>query len=115
MTIEIETKPVPLHIDEYGAIMITGTRIPVDTVIYAFRQGDTAEEIVDAFDVLKLADVYSIIGYYLAHLDEMDAYLQTRAAEAADIQTRLEARFPPFGLRERLLARQEARDAQTGG
>lgn len=107
MTIAIETKPVPLHINKHGTIMVTGSRIPVDTVIYAFRVGDTAEEIVDAFDVLKLADVYSIIGYYLDHQEEMDGYIQKREAEAAEIRREIDARFDQKGFREKLLARRD--------
>ena len=115
MILEIETKPVPLRVTQDGAILVAKTRVPVDTVIYAFRNGETAEDIVDAFDVLKLADVYSVIGYYLDHQEEMDAYIQRREAEAAEIRREIEARFPSDGLRERLLARLEARNAETGG
>lgn len=107
MTLAIETKPVPLRVTKDGAIMVAQTRVPVDTVIYAFRNGETAEEIVDAFDVLKLADVYSIIGYYLDHREEMDAYLQRREAEATEIRREIEARFDQKGFREKLLARRK--------
>lgn len=107
MTLAIETKPVPLRVTKDGAIMVAQTRVPVDTVIYAFLNGETAEEIVDAFDVLKLADVYSIIGYYLDHREEMDAYIQRREVEAAEIRREIEARFDQKGFREKLLARRK--------
>lgn len=107
MILEIESKPVPLRVTKDGAIMVASTRVPVDTVIYAYRQGETAEEIVDAFDVLKLADVYSIIGYYLDHQEEMGLYIQRREAEAAEIRREIEARFDQKGFREKLLARRK--------
>lgn len=31
----IETRPIPLTIDEKGIVLVTGTRIPLDTIIYA--------------------------------------------------------------------------------
>jgi uncharacterized protein (DUF433 family) len=113
MTLMIETKPIPLESREDGTIMITGTRIPLDTVIHAFRNGDSAEEIVEQYDTLRIADVYAIIGYYLDHQEEIEGYLRRRQAEADEFRRSLEAQFPSHGLRERLLARRQ-NDAQAG-
>lgn len=107
MTLVIETKPIPLESREDGVIMVAGTRIPLDTVIQAFRNGDSVEEIVEQYDTLRIADVYAIIGYYLDHQEEVDGYLRHRQAEADEFRRTLEAQFPAYGLRERLLARRQ--------
>ena len=105
MTLVIETKPVPLVMTDNGVILVAGTRVPLDTIVRAFHLGDTAEEIVEQYDVLKLSDVYAILAYYLDHQEEVDAYIRQREAESEAIRRENETRFPPHGLRERLLAR----------
>jgi uncharacterized protein (DUF433 family) len=114
MTLAVEARPIPLQKDKSGALWITGTRIPLDTVIHAYLNGDNAEEIVGSFDTLNLADVYAIISYYLDHRNDVDAYLQARQEEAAAIRREIEKQYPMQGIRERLLARQQKHD-QTGG
>ncbi len=107
MTLAIKARPIPLREDEAGTVWITGTRIPLDTIVYAYLNGDSAEEIVESFDTLNLSDVYAIISYYLDHQSEVDAYLQERQVEAAALRSKIEKRFPAKGVRERLLARQK--------
>mgnify|MGYP001817794430 CR=1 FL=1 len=114
MTLNIETRPVPLTENAHGIFMVSGTRVPLDTVVYAFRNGDTAEEIVESFDTLDLADVYAVISFYLDNQEQVEDYLRRREAEAKAFQHEMETRFPPFGLRERLMARRKNR-AQAGG
>lgn len=107
MTIAID--PVPLTIDAYSVVRVGGTRIPLDTVVELFKQGATPEETVARFDSLDLADVYAVIAYYLRHKDEVDAYLQEREQQAEEIREKIEQRFPSKGLRDRLLARRQAK------
>lgn len=96
---------VPLSMDQGGVLRVGDTRVSLDSVIYAFKDGATPEEIVQQFTTLDLADVYSVIGYYLQNTTEMDGYLQRRTAERAEIRKEIEARFDPLGIRDRLLAR----------
>lgn len=51
--------------DADGVARIGGTRVTLDSVVYAFQQGATAEEIAQQYPALKLADVYGAITYYL--------------------------------------------------
>jgi uncharacterized protein (DUF433 family) len=69
------TLELPLRLDETGRWRVGETRIPIETVIIAFQQGSSPEQIVEDFDVLALAHVYQIVGYYLAHRAELDAYI----------------------------------------
>lgn len=79
--------------------------MPLATVITAFKQGDTPEEIVADFDTLDLADVYVVLAYYLRHQEDVEAYLREQQREADELRREVEARFSQAGLRERLLAR----------
>ena len=69
------TISAPLVQWEDGSIRITASRVPLDTVIYHFKIGATAEEIVYKFPSLRLADIYGAIYYYLAHRDDVEEYL----------------------------------------
>jgi uncharacterized protein (DUF433 family) len=105
MSIAFATEPVPLRRDEHGTIRVGDTRVTLDTVIHAFQQGACAEEIVFRFSSLNLTDVYLVIGYYLRHQAEVDAYLAQREREAEEIRREIEARQGIQNIRERLLAR----------
>lgn len=62
------------------AYRVAGSRVSLDSVVYAFLGGQTPESIAQSFPVLTLEHVYGAIAFYLAHRDEVDAYLaRTRA------------------------------------
>lgn len=105
MSVVLEPQSLPLQTDSTGTIRVGGTRVPLETVVACFQQGASAEEIVLRFPVLKLPDVYTVIGYYLVNRSTLDEYLQSRAVEAQQIQEKLEAEFDPSGIRQRLLSR----------
>lgn len=111
MSLAIEAPPVPLRTDEHGVWRVGKTRVPLDTVVYAFNQGASPEEIVMSYTTLALADVYAVINYYLHNRAEVDAYLRQREAVAAQLRDANEKRFPPAGIRARLLARRQEKEA----
>ncbi|MEG3850584.1 DUF433 domain-containing protein [Microcoleus sp. herbarium19] len=98
-------EPIPLVADAHGVIRVGRTRVTLDTVITAFLEGGTAEEIREQYPSLQLSDIYVAIGYYLRHQSEVDAYLMERQRLAAEVQQEAERRFNPVGIRDRLLAR----------
>src|SRR6266496_4097086 len=97
----------PLRLTEEGVLRVRGTRVPIDTVIGAYEDGETPEEIVHHYSSLNVADVYAVISYYLRHRPVVETYLEQRRERAAEIRRENEARFPSQGLRERLLARRK--------
>jgi uncharacterized protein (DUF433 family) len=105
MTLHVLAEPAPLRADEHDVIRVGNTRVTLATLVTAFHQGATAETIVQQYPTLALADVYAVIGYYLRHQDEVDAYLAQQQQEADLIRQHNEARFDPAGIRARLLAR----------
>lgn len=108
MTLVVKAQPVPLKTDVDGVVRVGGTRVTLDTVVAAFNEGATAEEIVYQYPSLDLADVYAVIGYYLQQRPDVEAYLRQRQRQADEIRALNEARFDPRGVRDRLLARRTA-------
>jgi len=67
----------PVYVERRdGAYRIRGTRVSLDSVVYAFLNGEPAESIAHSFPALELEQVYGAIAYYLAHQTEVDAYLK---------------------------------------
>jgi len=99
------TEIVPIETDDDGVIRVGKTRVTLDTLVAAFKDGATPEEIAQQYPSVSLADVYSIIGYYLRRSADVEAYLAKRGEQAGQVRTENEARFSPFGVRERLVAR----------
>jgi uncharacterized protein (DUF433 family) len=102
-------EPVPVQADEDGVLRVGGTRVRLDTVIGAFKNGCAAEEILLKYPSLKLTDIYAVITYYLWHREAVEAYVEDRARMADEVRRENESRFPPQGLRDRLLARRVAK------
>jgi uncharacterized protein (DUF433 family) len=106
MTLAIATDPPPLGTDADGVVRVGATRVSLDTLVAAFQEGATAEEIAQQYPSLSLGDVYAAISYYLNHPSEVNDYLRERQRQAAEIRLQNEHRFDPEGIRDRLLARQ---------
>ncbi len=98
-----------LETDSSGVVRVGKTRVTLNTVVAAFCQGASAEEIAHQYPSLDLADVYHVIGYYLRRSSEVEDYLRERKAKAEAVRGQNEARFDPQGVRARLLARRSGR------
>ncbi|HMD97644.1 MAG TPA: DUF433 domain-containing protein [Terriglobia bacterium] len=69
-----------------GAYRITGTRVSLDSIVYAFLRGASPESIAQSFPVLTLEEVYGAIAFYLGHQAEVDAYLQQGETEFEELR-----------------------------
>ena len=99
------TERIPVQTGSDGVIRIGGTRVTLDTLVAAFEAGATAEEIVQQYPSVALADAYAVIAYYLRHRAELAEYLERRQKQAKNARAENEQRFDPSGVRDRLLAR----------
>jgi uncharacterized protein (DUF433 family) len=106
MTLVVDPLPVPL-VDIHGELRVEGTRIPLHYLVYEYRQGASAEEIATRYPSLTLTQVHTLLAYYLANRKSVDAYVKEQEVKAEALRKEIEERFPPEGLRERLLARLE--------
>jgi len=107
-----EAKPPPLDTTSDGVIRVAGTRVSLETIVMAFDAGATAEEIVQRYPSLDLADVYAVISYVLGNRSAVDEYLRTRGTAIEALRTEIERHLPADGIRARLLAR---RSSETKG
>lgn len=105
MSLVAQAEPVPLHTDAEGVVRVAGTRVTLDTVLAAYRQGATPEQISQDYPVLDTADVYAVITYYLRHRADVEEYLEQRRRQAQAVRQEIERRSPSTGLRERLESR----------
>lgn len=105
MILSNQRETIPIEADAEGVVRVGKTRVTLDTVVAAFTEGATAEEIAQQYPSLRLADIYSVIGYYLRHRSDVEAYLHQRAEKAASARRQSETRSDPSGIRDRLLAR----------
>jgi hypothetical protein len=64
---------------------ISGTRVSLESVVYAFLRGSSPESIAESFPVLSLEEVFGAVAYYLANQREVDQYLQTQDADSASM------------------------------
>jgi uncharacterized protein (DUF433 family) len=64
-----------------GGYYVTGTRVSLDSVVYAFLRGESPDGIVESFPSLSLEQAYGAIAYYLAHHEAVDSYLEQGRAE----------------------------------
>ena len=65
-----------------GGYYVAGTRISLDSVVYAFNRGDSPERILESFPLLeKPARVYGAIAFYLDHKARIDKYLEETKRE----------------------------------
>ena len=65
-----------------GGYYVSGNRISLDSVVYAFNRGESPEEILENFPLLdNLAKIYGAIAFYLDHKPVIDKYLEDTARE----------------------------------
>lgn len=89
-------------------VRIGQTRVSLETIIAAFKNGATCEEIVFQFPVLDLGDVYAAIGFYLKNQAATEAWFALNELESARLMREMSGKFPATGIRQRLLRRQLA-------
>ncbi len=84
-----------------------GSRVSRYSVIYAFKQGASAEEIALRFSTLDLKQIYSVINAYLQNPKEFEDYFNEQLKQQDEQQRQIENRFSPVGIRQRLIERSQ--------
>ncbi len=105
MTLLISGEPVPLRTDEAGVVRLGNTCVSLDSIIFSYKNGATAEQIAFDFSTLDLADIHAAIAYYLRHREEVERYLVVQKDQANAIRKQNEPIVARGGICERLLAR----------
>jgi uncharacterized protein (DUF433 family) len=105
MTLVIAMDSPPLAVDANGTVRVGGTRVTLDTVVGAFRAGETVDQIAEQYPAVTLADIYAAVSYYLRHRESVESYLVDRQRKAEGVRRTLEAEHPPEGRRQMLESR----------
>ncbi len=113
MDLSHSTTKLPFKTDPDGTVRVGETRVTLDVVVGAFKNGSTAEEIVFQFPVLDLGDVYAVIAFYLKNQITVEEYIEHQMSESARIQQKIQVQFPSTGIRQRLLKRLNAQNSAT--
>ena len=113
MDLSTSVEKLPLNTEPDGTIRVGQTRVTLETVVGAFQNGSTCEEIVFQFPVLELADVYAVIGFFLKNRPAVEKYLAQQVADATNEQEKIQQQFAPTGIRQRLLKRRDTSKSAT--
>jgi uncharacterized protein (DUF433 family) len=89
---------MPAQYVEYieGVYRVADTRVSLDSIVYAFWRGQTAESIAQSFPVLTLEQVYGALTYYLSNKSEIDTYLQRAGEELETLRNAARDQDPMF-------------------
>jgi uncharacterized protein (DUF433 family) len=90
---------------------IEGTRISLDSVVYAFLNGDSPESILQNFPVLTLEQVYGTIAFYLTNKEVINEYLKEGEKEFEKLQQSFREKNP--FLYQKLKAAQIQKQCET--
>jgi uncharacterized protein (DUF433 family) len=58
-----------------GVYRVGGTRVSLDSLVYLFREGMSAEGMVESYPALTLEQVHGALAFYLENQKEIDACL----------------------------------------
>ncbi|MBV9306034.1 MAG: DUF433 domain-containing protein [Acidobacteriaceae bacterium] len=59
-----------------GVYRIGNTRVSLDSLVYLFREGLSAESMVESYPSLTLEQVHGALAFYLANRAVIDSYLR---------------------------------------
>ena len=107
MSLDLEHFAVPLRTDADGVVRVGATRVTLDTIVGAYENGATPEQIAQQYPAVTLPEIYATIAYYLAHAAAVGAYLDQREKLADEVRKRIEADQDLTGIRDRLMARRD--------
>jgi len=64
-----------------GAYYIAGSRVSLDSVVYAFLRGESPEGIAESFPALGLEQIFGALAFYMANREVVDRYLSEGVRE----------------------------------
>ena len=65
-----------------GGFYIDGTRVSLDSIVYAFKMGESPEAIQQQYPSVSLEQVYGALAFYLGHQAEVDANIREGEQQA---------------------------------
>ena len=85
---------------------MAGVRISLDSIVYAYKRGETPQQILEDFPLLdKLSRVYGAIAFYLDNQEMVEEYLTEQQRLFDEAANRPENRALWATIRDRARAR----------
>ncbi len=103
--LDLRRPALPLRRDAHGVIRLGRTRVTLESVLAAYREGESPEGILDRFPSLDLAGIHATLAWYLGHLAEAESYLARSRREGDANRVKAHRRTVPSRLLARLRAR----------
>jgi uncharacterized protein (DUF433 family) len=94
-----------------GGLYVAGSRVSLDSVVYAYLRGESNIGIAESFRSLSLDQISGAIKYYLANRADVDAYLERQEIEFERMREESRRERPEFyakmeaALKARLVSR----------
>ena len=101
-----------VRLDEHGVMRIGNSRVMLDAIVAGFEHGHSPETLQQQYPALSLEEVYGAITYYLAHTDEVNAYLKRQDEVWESWRAKSIARSSPVVERLRALRALDASKSQ---
>jgi len=77
-----------------GGYYVAGSRVSLDSVVYAFLRGESPEGIAESFPALSLEQVFGALAFYLANREIVDNYLKSGREEFATMREEARRKNP---------------------
>jgi uncharacterized protein (DUF433 family) len=58
-----------------GGYFVKGTRVSLDSIVYAFLRGESPEGTAESFPDLSLEEIFGALAFYMANREIIDHYL----------------------------------------
>ncbi|HEY6343319.1 MAG TPA: DUF433 domain-containing protein [Candidatus Binataceae bacterium] len=77
-----------------GGLYIAGSRVSLDSIVYAFLRGESPEGIAECFPAVNLEQVFGALAFYLANRAQVDEYLGEGKAEFEKLREKSRREHP---------------------
>jgi uncharacterized protein (DUF433 family) len=95
-----------------GGFYVAGSRVSLDSVVYAYLRGESSIGIAESFRSLSLDQIDGAIKYYLANRVDVDEYLERQRIRIDEMREQSRRERPEFyakmeaARKARLISRQ---------
>src|SRR4051812_21661300 len=93
-----------------GALRIADTRVPLDSIVYAYLGGSLPERIHEQFPAVSLEEIHGSLAFYLANREEVGECLKRQDKLWEELRRKADENPSPVVLRLRALKAARAQE-----
>ncbi len=82
-----------------GGYFIAGSRVSLDSIVYAYLRGESPEGIAESFPALTLEQIFGALAYYSANQNEVDEHLRKGRVEFEALRLRWQQEHPALAAK----------------